>query len=222
MPRPVPRKALASFGAWLLIVVPQTLADVRTSPHNLARGGPAAEDDELCIFCHTPAAPHGAVPPPRWQLDLPETFQYAIYDDIGVGDLSAGRVGSHSVVCLSCHDASQAPNAGPVSIAPGISPDHPIGVPYRGAAGDMGPFAEYKVASSATINGRRVWWVSRHGPEAARSRTDLPFFSTVLAGSPEPVPLIECGTCHDPHGGNRQFLRVPPSQGGLCFTCHAK
>lgn len=222
MPRPVSRSALASLGVWLLIVVAQTLADVRTSPHNLTGDGSTAQDDHLCIFCHAPAVPFGGISAPRWQSDVDQTYQYPIYDDTGVGELAAGRIGSHSVVCLSCHDALQAPNAGPIAIAPGISPDHPIGVPYRGKVGTLPLHAEYKAASSATINGRLVWWISAQGVSGSRSRNDLPFFSGAAEGSPDTVPLIECGTCHDPHSTNRLFLRGATSRESICLTCHVK
>lgn len=213
--------ALAWLGALLMIAVPHTFADVRTSPHNLTGDG-GALDYKLCIFCHAPAVRQGDVSAPLWRSDLDQHYQYAVYDDTGVGGLSGGRVGSHSVVCLSCHDSLQAPNAGPITIASGISPDHPIGVVYRGNVGFMPALAEYKAASSATINGRVVWWISSRGPSGTRSRDDLPFFSGVTQESPEPVPLIECGTCHDPHSTNRLFLRGASSQQSICLTCHVK
>jgi predicted CXXCH cytochrome family protein len=220
MPRNAFQGALALLGALLVITMTHTLADVRTSPHNLTGSG-GALDNQLCIFCHAPAVRQGDVSAPLWRSDLDQNYQFPVYDDTGVGALSGGRVGSHSVVCLSCHDALQAPNAGP-TVAPGISPDHPIGVAYRGNVGFMPPLAEYKAASSATINGRLVWWISPRGPSGARSRDDLPFFSGVTQQSPEPVPLIECGTCHDPHSTNRLFLRGASSQQSICLTCHVK
>lgn len=221
MARSVYRYALALLGAWLVMAVPATLADVRTSPHNLTGGG-SALDTELCIFCHAPAVPRGAASMPLWRTDIDRYYEFVIYDDTGVGALSGGRVGSHSVVCLSCHDALQAPSAGTVTVVPGISPDHPIGVAYRGKVGATPPLAEYKAASSATINGRLVWWISPRGPSSTRSRDDLPFFSGRTQDSPEPMPLIECGTCHDPHSTNRLFLRGAASRESICLTCHVK
>jgi predicted CXXCH cytochrome family protein len=37
-------------------------------------------------------------------------------------------------------------------------------------------------------------------------------------------PMVECGTCHDPHSSNVTFLRLPSGNVGsqVCLTCHAK
>jgi predicted CXXCH cytochrome family protein len=37
-------------------------------------------------------------------------------------------------------------------------------------------------------------------------------------------PMVECGTCHDPHSANVTFLRLPGGNVGsqVCLTCHAK
>ena len=222
-------------------------ADLRTTPHNLMRyqGLPAASDaDELCVFCHTPsysdAASAGAAP--RWQRTPHAPGQFGTYDDMGAGDVPAGRVGSHSVVCLSCHDAAQAPSASmPTTRAdqPGITFDHPYGVPYRGASRNEPPLpqdatlgerarrarsvvttSDFRPATRGVVNGRSVWWVPVAGG-TARGRADLPFFPGPGEGGDD-TPLIECGTCHDPHSPNPLFLRVAASRSAICLSCHAK
>lgn len=216
---PVPRRAFTPLGAWLLIVATQALADVRTSPHNLTGDGSTARDSEICVFCHVPATPSGASVTPLWQSDAQASYQYSTYDHTGVRDLGHGRVGSHSLACLSCHDALQAPSAGSVPIVRGNQLDHPIGVPYRGSLSGIGLESEYRHPSSASINGRLVWWISLRA-SGTRSRTDLPFFAGSSDTNDENVPFIECGTCHDPHTANRLFLRSDTQS--LCMTCHVK
>lgn len=205
-----------------MTMAPAHAQDMRVTPHNLTRqgGGAAAaqsEAGELCIFCHAPSAAQATVVP-HWQRSLETSFAYPMYDDVGIG--MAGRVGSHSLACLSCHDATQAELSG----IPSVSADgiHPIGVPYRGALdGSPVPGAEYRPASSGIVDGKRMWWVSR-GSSATRSRSDLPLFARRPAEGADSVPLIECGTCHDPHSPQPLFLRLANGGSQLCLTCHDK
>ncbi len=223
--------ALGALGVSLLLMALTLRADVRVTPHNLARYNgdvaTSAAAEELCVFCHTPTVSDGIPAAPRWQRNVETSYIFPTFDDIGAGDPAAGRVGSHSVVCLSCHDALQATAAGiPAGSVPAITPDHPVGVPYRGAT-DGNPVparrvSEYRPASRGTVGGRTAWWVSPRGPGRPRERSDLPFFPSTAAEGGDAVPLIECGTCHDPHSPNRLFLRVTSTGSMLCLTCHDK
>jgi predicted CXXCH cytochrome family protein len=213
----------------LLLMALSLRADIRVTPHNLARykDDPAASAEELCVFCHTPTVSEGVAAAPRWQRNLDAAHIFPTFDDIGAGDPGAGRVGSHSVVCLSCHDALQAAAVGiPAGSAPAITPDHPVGVPYRGpldgAAQPRRRDSEYRPASRGMVGGRTAWWVSPRGPGLPRERGDLPFFPGAAPQGGEAVPLIECGTCHDPHSPNRLFLRATSPGSMLCLTCHDK
>jgi predicted CXXCH cytochrome family protein len=105
-----------------------------------------------------------------------------------------------------------------VSISP--QRDHPVGVPYGGAL-DGAPRGggEFRPASRGMVDGRPAWWVSRRGSAATRTRGDLPLFSR---SAEDPVPLIECGTCHDPHVAAPLFLRPAARERELCLTCHDK
>jgi len=218
-------RAAALAAATVLVFLLQAMTparanDLRDTPHNLARHGGAAGEEGLCIFCHTPSASEGAAMAPRWQRALEGSFSFAVYDDVGSG--LTGRVGSHSVVCLSCHDALQAQSiSAPTAVS--ISPErsHPVGVPYSGPL-DGAPRhgVEFRPASRAMVDGRPVWWVSRRGPTATRARSDLPLFSRNAPDREDPVPFIECGTCHDPHTAAPLFLRLAGRRGELCLTCH--
>lgn len=216
-------------------------ADIRRSRHNLAHITPGiASDVEVCIFCHTPqtAAQVEDMPAPRWTRSLENRGAFSLYEDIDRGALSAaGARGSHSLVCLSCHDGSQAPNLRPI----GVNAEHPWGIPYRGPlatdgaqvalasdASDapvtrMEAFAladEFKEAASSVIGGRRVWWVPRQAGAALRTRQDIPLYSRGSAGAE--VPFIECASCHDPHSDRSLFLRVADDRSSLCYACHVK
>lgn len=204
--------------------------DLRATPHNLARHGELAvaqaEVGELCVFCHAPTLREPAGGVPLWQSSVDATHAFDLYDDVGLN--LVGRVGSHSVACLSCHDANQAATTG-IALAPGASipavgeRDHPVGVPYSGAlGGPRDPQSEFRPAAGAMLDGKPVWWVPAGPPGARRRRSDLPLFTRSSAEDGNGTALVECGTCHDPHGAAPRFLRLAPNATQLCQTCHAK
>lgn len=225
----------------LLGLVPSTTADVRTSRHNLARVlAPSTEASEVCIFCHTPEGVPAvqAALGPAWVPTARLQITFTLYAG-AEGDSDAFSAGptSHSLVCLSCHDGSHAPNTGIAS--PGK--DHPWGVPYRGAIEALSPridpitglapttmeiaqagarYEEFNSAVSSVIGGRRVWWVPRNAASNLRTRFDIPLYSRGGAGTE--VPFVECASCHDPHSDQALFLRIANVGSGLCYTCHAK
>lgn len=246
--------------AWLLLAAcAAVFADVRETPHNLIKSrDKSVNEKEVCVFCHTPlneidaatklSGAAGGASTPRWQKSLMDGFVFTIYDDIGRLGLGKPSVGSQSMACLSCHDSNQAFTVGKTS------EDHPFGVPYRGAIKSLGvtgsiitpkedestPFRaarhlqaldDFRDVSKGTVEDRTVYWVSRTGVTARRTRNDLPLYArTGSSDDPlldvlEPglsVPHIECSSCHDPHTKTQTFLRVPPGNSMLCLTCHDK
>lgn len=218
--------------------------NLRDGPHDFRRGQPGrpADGSDLCVFCHTPHGERPSPDGPLWQRTLQPGmgFQaYATQDDplaVGMGFDVAGM----SVVCLSCHDASQAPTV------TALVNDHPYGIPYRGAPRMRegvdpmpryeappggGPYrqahfalwtSDFRAPVSGVLDGRIVWWAPQGAVAARRTRSDLPLY-TRRAGTPfDDVPFVECGTCHDPHSQNRLFLRLSNDGSRLCLVCHQK
>lgn len=239
------------------LLAADAVADVRATPHNLIRPrDKSVSETEVCVFCHTPVIEIGeslAVNPvslhPLWQKAIDANLVFTIFDDIGRRGLGKPSVGSQSIACLSCHDSNQAFSAGRTTA------DHPFGVPYRGATRQSAPInlpmnsmkaeaAPFKMAehltalddfrdvSYGTVEGRKVWWVSRDGVTARRTRSDLPLYGRVegsgeWGGDPKElerpqVPFIECSSCHDPHSERQTFLRIANEGSMLCLTCHQK
>ena len=232
------------------------MGDVRETPHNLIKSrDKSVSEKQVCVFCHTPFNEDVDVPvgtsgsggsmTPRWQKSLVDGFVFTIYDDIGRLGLGKPSVGSQSMACLSCHDSNQALTIG------ATSSDHPFGVPYRGALRFMAPsgvvttpksdsstpfraaqhllsFEDFREASQGTVENRAVFWVSRNGVTARRTRADLPLYGRtgnggdVSVDSGMAVPHIECSSCHDPHAKTETFLRVSNAGSELCLTCHDK
>jgi predicted CXXCH cytochrome family protein len=52
---------------------------------------------------------------------------------------------------------------------------------------------------------------------------DFPLYTRTDGAVSGGEPMVECGTCHDPHSSNEIFLRLPSNEGSqVCLTCHAK
>lgn len=240
----------------LLLLCTGVFADIRETPHNLIKSlDKSVSEKQVCVFCHTPlnevdsaSKAAGGANSPRWQKSVTDGFVYTIYDDIGRLGLGKPSVGSQSIACLSCHDSNQAFTVGKTSA------DHPFGVPYRGAVKNLGPAGaivtpkndestpfraaqhlmaldDFREVSQGTVEDRTVFWVSRAGITARRTRNDLPLYGRAdTSNSPVMdvlapvllVPHIECSSCHDPHTTSQTFLRVPPGESVLCLTCHDK
>ena len=121
-----------------------------------------------------------------------------------------------------------------------LSNDHPIGIQYcggglsgsgttvQGACKD----GDFKALSTDIINTRQVFWVDTGG--AGKQRTDLPLYVRNDANSAL-GPLVECGSCHDPHVSQGQagptgtgrvagetFLRISNASSAVCTACHVK
>ena len=88
-------------------------ANIRNTVHNLSSSAPenmykSSNEDEVCIFCHTPHG--GSLTGPLWNRANTGTT-YTHYRSAGASaylrGLSVNRpVGNESMLCLSCHDGS--------------------------------------------------------------------------------------------------------------------
>ena len=85
-------------------------AQINNSLHDLASGDPAAGDNnEICVYCHTPHAANTAVAAPLWNKPA-QNVNYQTYDSTISSTIDGATLGlgSVSVACLSCHDGTQA------------------------------------------------------------------------------------------------------------------
>jgi|GEM_PF-1778734 len=118
------------------IASPAHLQDLRQTPHDLrSRLAPGTRDESaMCVFCHAPVGERAASAlRPRWQPSESGIGGFSLYAAPMDDSTNAREIPGASMICLSCHDATQAPG-----IAGGVS-DHPIGIPYASGAGtDVG------------------------------------------------------------------------------------
>lgn len=220
------------------------------SPHDFVRGTGRVDETRVCVFCHTPYGDRETPRGPLWQRGVQPEFAYTAYatrdDPLAVQSMGFDVAGM-SVVCLSCHDSGQATtvtalaNEHPFGVpyrgsreaarTPRPSLEDTAALPRsasaygRALSGRQVPSiagGEFRTPSSAVIDGRVVWWASLQPPGARRSREDLPLYTRREGALNDETPFVECGSCHDPHSTNAQFLRVTRDNGLLCLTCHQK
>ncbi len=231
--------------AWILKVLLPVAAQARNPAHDMrdALLRRAGDQTATCVYCHAPQGARAeAAQAPRWQSSEPVAF--SVYG--GKAFDAATFEGGATLLCMSCHDATQAPVVG------GSPNDHPVGVRYAGVRGPRSPLpdlqlprsidaaplahdlgvqarpraragsvAGFRAPARGVINDRTVWWVATSPNSARRTRSDLPLFTNEAASTAEgSVPTVECATCHDPHNDKPMFLRVSNDGSRLCLSCH--
>lgn len=231
--------------------------DVKKTIHNLGSTNPAApgpdpfpeyrasNEDEVCIFCHTPHG--GTLDAPLWNRDLSLTysggsgtgfthFTSATLAAFTSSDVSITnrQVNTESLLCLSCHDGSVAMGTIiNVSNRTGAAPDvvpmfdeifAGMGTMRVGDGGDLTddhPVSfSYFDAYADPANTSKLRAVSV--PKGAGIR----FFGADISGEQR----VECSSCHDPHVNGTPtgdtnyapFLVMSNSGSALCLSCHIK
>ncbi|MCK9283236.1 MAG: hypothetical protein M0P39_03035 [Rhodocyclaceae bacterium] len=217
--------------------------------------------DQICVFCHTP---HGAENSrgPLWNKAAGGPF--TTYSGLLSGNTVAavGSVSLACLSCHDGSQAMDnminAPGpgmtwggagssavgtagtgvfttdgkiSGAANLGGDLSNDHPIGVAYGGIADTDGD--DWKGYKSAAMGGGTAYWVdtATDGGAGARGRRDIQLYAPRdgITG-----PMVECGSCHDPHiakSGNApdgkgdaslNFMRVSTAGSAICLSCHIK
>jgi hypothetical protein len=234
--------------------------DVSGTRHNLSStstglsGGnyyAASNEDEVCIFCHTPHG--GTMNTPLWNRAVPTGSGFTHYTSAtlsgymrGAG-MSTRPVNAESLLCMSCHDGSAAMNsiinnsnrtaAAPdnngtiipqfftTGAAIGDAPD-PSGFGTLGHTNNLSDDHPISFSYSSSYNHADNTGEFRAPADAKTS--GIRFFGADIATG----NFVECSSCHDPHvnhetanGGDADytpFLVRPNTGSGLCLSCHIK
>ncbi len=227
--------------------------DVSATTHNLGSTATAAtyfvyvatNEDEVCIFCHTPHG--GTLNTPLWNRTLPNQgagSEFSHYTSTTLStkirvDLSPTRpISAESLLCMSCHDGVVGvgtlvnysngtvgkPDNELAKIQPmlPITPGSAIGDsfandrPTRDLRDDHPISFSYDAVKADVAKGGRLHTVA----EAKNGILGVRFFGT--------NNRVECSSCHDPHvNGNidsaySPFLVMPNTGSALCLACHIK
>lgn len=211
----------------------------------------AGNEDEVCIFCHTP---HGGIMnTPLWNRALPTASGFTHYSSATLStylkNLSARVVSPESLLCMSCHDGSMADGRIMNSIINnsnrtiGGQPDNNVNiVPMFGitTGGAIGAAIVGGVITNETTNlsddhpisfsyssSQNQKSTALRSPAAAKLLGVRFFGPDIATGN-----FVECSSCHDPHvnytalnGGDAAyapFLITPNTGSALCLACHIK
>ncbi|WP_310442079.1 cytochrome c3 family protein [Sulfurimonas sp.] len=219
------------------------------SPHDLSGntavlGGVAAADNgEICVYCHTPHAANTAFAgAPLWNKATP-SGTFTMYGTTIAGTTGDATPASPSLACLSCHDGASAidsivnaPGSGMGAFSAGTKNIvNGVTTTYGGNIGGAPGVAT--VGNPNLANDHPVSIVYTEGRAGLRATTTVlaDITTTTWVGATTIANLlrstkVECGSCHDPHnGGNTQgtstevnFLRHSNTASKLCLGCHNK
>lgn len=227
--------------------------DVSATVHNMGMTVPdpytmyrSGNEDEVCIFCHTPHG--GTLNTPLWNRGLIDqsggnAFTHYTSSTLSsyMTGISTRNVNTESLLCMGCHDGAVAMNAiSNNSNRTGAAPDNAY---LMNSMQFWSGFGVGKVIGDApdatyTAQGRRRDLTDDHPisfnyPSAvavsggklhalADAKNDgVRFFGTLKEN-------VECSSCHDPHvNGDADvnyapFLTIPNTNSGLCLACHVK
>lgn len=231
--------ALAAVGTAQAVRGP---SDIRNTVHNLSSGVvnnamyKSTNEDEVCIFCHTPHG--GSLTGPLWNRpNSTKTYTHYRSDTASsyLRGLSVSRpVSNESMLCLSCHDGS-------VAVHSILNISNRTAGPPLDAFGIPGGTTIIALAIPGAMTGAQIGaYVNSSGtlvddPNAPGLMDDHPIsflYESVRALKPtefKDIPTaeaagvrffpptavvglkrVECSSCHDPHVGYRTNAAYTP------------
>jgi len=210
----------------------------------------ATNEDEVCIFCHTPHG--GSLNGPLWNRNLPDGSigQFSHYSSAtltAAAAVSNRAVNDQSLLCLSCHDGS-------IGVNHVINPsnNNPTGQPDNLAAGGDIPIFSPARIGDTTASGAQTFSTGDLSDDHPISFSyNAAYAEESAPGGPDglidPATAVgrgvrffgagnnvECSSCHDPHvsymtwldagadPGYNPFLVTTNSASYLCLSCHNK
>lgn len=218
----------------VLLTVPfESFAGVAGSDHDFSITGSSnfsgnftGDDDEVCVYCHTPHAALGSQTP-LWNKALSFTNGFTMYSSSTMDATVPAQPSTISLLCLSCHDGVGAINS--VLNAPG--PGTSIGAIGDDQIGDLGPLAGRVNIGEGDPTAPGPVDLSNDHPVSIQWAQRGPGF---YANPQDPRlelyngQTVECTTCHDPHNGTPfnpgedAFLRMSNQGSAMCLACHIK
>jgi hypothetical protein len=192
----------------------------------------AADEDEICVFCHTPHGANLSAPGPLWNRSI----SVATYNTYNSGSLDATMEGvaldqpnGISKLCLSCHDGTIAIGsvknrsgsggyqAGPISMS-GVEGDGTMPVGPNGATTGFTRRIGTDLTNDHPISFTYDTTLANKDGEL-RDPASEPEIGNRAPGVSPHIPLdngqVQCNSCHDPHirddvdpTKNIKFLRL--------------
>jgi cytochrome c553 len=224
--------------------------NVSAGVHNLGSGGifqgKAGNEDEVCIFCHTPHG--GSLAAPLWNRNLPTATGFSHYTSATLSPYMKGlsttrNINTESLLCMSCHDGvigmnsilnnSNRTGAPPDNGQSMFDPSFGLGVsPVIGEAGQSltndHPISFSYYDASRVANNPKLHPADGGADDPRKDGINgVRFFGL---GATVGGQRVECSSCHDPHVDYSAtgdplyapFLVMPNTGSALCLACHIK
>lgn len=212
------------------------IAGVGGSKHDFSLTGDSnfsgtftGDNDEICVYCHTPHNSYGSQTP-LWNKNLDFSSGFTVYSSSTMNSVPLDPPSTISLLCLSCHDGVGAINSvlnspGPDSAGITATGDDqigdlgPLGLFVNIGEGDPGSPGPVDLSNDHPVS---IDWDAR-GSGFHATPTDV---RLKLFGSDD--DMIECSTCHDVHNGTPfeiggvQFLSMSNAGSSMCLACHIK
>lgn len=209
----------------LVLLSGSALAGVVGSSHDLsstndATIGNAADQGQVCVYCHTPHKAIGQTNGPLWNHNEGSTvLSYTMYTSTTFQGQNQTDPGAESLACLSCHDGTVALDS--ISNVPGLNETWTEGAPNMTGSALVGAISG---SDLSLANDHPIAFTY----DTALANADGGLVDPTVDGSGiAPLVLfsdkLECATCHDVHDNTfNAFLRVTDDLSTICTTCHSK
>jgi predicted CXXCH cytochrome family protein len=179
------------------------------SKHDLSTTGPgpirAANETEVCMFCHTPHRGTGQTP--LWNHVL-SSATYIPYSSSTI-KATIGQPTGASKLCLSCHDGT---------IALGMISSQSTPIQMQGGTTTLPPGRSLIGTDLSDDHPISFRYDSGLASESGQLRDPIMLTSHVRL---DDEAQLQCTSCHDPHNNRYgDFLVQDNFAGSLCITCH--
>ena len=236
------------IGCLIIALSSISYAGVGGSKHDMTIAGAAGgfsgnfggDNDEPCVYCHTPHGSYTGAQTPLWNKTLSFASGFTVYSSATMDSTPTNPPSTISLLCLSCHDGVGAINSILNTPGPGSTPltvsgfdqigdtglDPATGRPFFfniGEGDPTGPAAPVNLSNDHPVS---INWADKGivGAGGFLATPTAPARLVSVGG----VNKVECTSCHNPHNGTAfelggmQFMLMSNSGSALCLACHDK
>lgn len=217
------KKVLILAVVLMLVVTSMAVAGIRFSKHDMSSSSTnsstrVTNQDDLCVFCHTPHASNTAMTAaPLWNRTSSQSWtNNAAYSSATLNGTAVGpnNANALSLACLGCHDGN-------------VATETLVNGPGSGTASTL-TWQNSQFTTVANLNDAGVGLTNDHPIGVAfPNAADLGLYASVLnTNIIVTASGVQCSSCHDVHtpgtGSSSPFLVMSNAGSAMCLACHNK